>query len=50
MHRDEEIVFADAGYQGAIKRGDATGVLRQERMRSAKLKALIKSNAIDALN
>lgn len=49
LHGEEEVVFADAGYQGAMKRTDATGVAWQVAMRPGKRKALDKSNPIDAL-
>jgi IS5 family transposase len=49
LHGDEEVVFADAGYQGAMKRNEATGVLWQVAMRPDKRRALDKSNPIEAL-
>ena len=44
-----EVVFADAGYQGAMKRQQATGVQWQVAMRPGKRKALDKGNPIEAL-
>jgi IS5 family transposase len=49
LHGHEDVVFADAGYQGAMKREDATGVPWQVAMRPGKRRALDKSNPIDAL-
>ena len=49
LHGQEEVVFADAGYQGVMKREGATGVQWQVAMRPGKRKALDKSNPIDAL-
>lgn len=49
LHGQEEVVFADAGYQGAMKREEATGVQWQVAMRLGKRKALDKSHPIDAL-
>ena len=49
LHGDEEVVFADAGYQGAMKRNEATGVPWQVAMRPGKRRALDKSNPIEAL-
>ena len=46
---EEEVVFADAGYQGAMKRQQATGVQWQVAMRPGKRKALDKGNPIEAL-
>jgi IS5 family transposase len=40
LHGDEEIVFADAGYQGAMKRPEATGVQWHVAMRPGKRRAL----------
>lgn len=40
LHGDEEIVFADAGYQGAMKRPEATGVRWHVAMRPGKRRAL----------
>ena len=47
LHGDERIVFADAGYQGASKRAEATGVnwqVWQVAMRPGKRRALSKSS------
>lgn len=49
LHGEEEVVFADAGYQGAMKRPEATGVQWRVAMRPGKRKALAKSDPIDAL-
>ena len=49
LHGDEEVVFADAGYQGAMKRNEATGVPWQVAMRPGKRRALDKGNPIEAL-
>ena len=49
LHGQEEVVFADAGYQGAMKREEATGVQWQVAMRAGKRRELDKSNPIDAL-
>jgi IS5 family transposase len=38
LHGDEQVVFADAGYQGAPKRAEATGVQWQVAMRPGKRK------------
>ena len=38
LHGDESVVFADAGYQGAEKRAEATGVTWQVAMRPGKRK------------
>ncbi len=46
LHGEEEVVFADAGYQGAMKRDDATGVPWQVAMRPGKRRALDKGNPI----
>ena len=40
LHGKEEIVFGDAGYQGADKREEATGVAWQVAMRPGKRKAI----------
>ena len=40
LHGDEEIVFADAGYQGAMKRPEASGVPWHVAMRPGKRRAL----------
>ena len=50
LHGQEEVVFADAGYQGAMKRREATGVQWQVAMRPGKRRALDKANPIDALS
>jgi IS5 family transposase len=42
LHGEEAIVFADAGYQGAMKRQEATGVEWQVAMRPGKRRALDK--------
>ena len=39
LHGEEEVVFGDAGYQGADKREEATGVAWQVAMRPGKCKA-----------
>ena len=39
LHGEEQLVFADAGYQGASKRPDATGVAWHVAMRPGKRKA-----------
>ena len=44
LHGDEEIVFADAGYQGAMKRPEATGVRWHVAMRPGKRRALDLAN------
>ena len=44
LHGDEQIVFADAGYQGAGKRPEATGVDWHVAMRPGKRRALDKSS------
>ena len=49
LHGDEEVVFADAGYKGAEKRKEATGVARQVAMRPGKRRALDKADVIDEL-
>ena len=49
LHGDEEVVFADAGYQGAMKRNEATGVPWQVAKRPGKRRALDKGNPIEAL-
>ncbi len=43
LHGDEQVVFADAGYQGAQKREEATGVDWQVAMRAGKRRALGKN-------
>ncbi len=40
LHGDEAVVFADAGYQGADKRPEATGVAWHVAMRAGKRRAL----------
>ena len=40
LHGKEKVVFADAGYQGADKRPEATGVKWQVAMRPSKRRAL----------
>ena len=42
LHGQESVVFADAGYQGAAKREEATGVPWQVAMRPGKRRALDK--------
>ncbi|HFP9222557.1 TPA: IS5 family transposase [Raoultella planticola] len=42
LHGEEAVVFADAGYQGAAKRPEATGVDWQVAMRPGKRRALDK--------
>ena len=49
LHGQEEVVFADAGSQGVIKRQEATGVQWQVAMRPGKRRSLDKTNPIDAL-
>ena len=49
LHGQEEVVFGDAGYRGAMKREEATGVQWQVAMRPGKRKALDKGHLIDAL-
>jgi IS5 family transposase len=44
LHGDEQVVFADAGYQGAAKRAEATGVDWHVAMRPGKRRALDKSS------
>lgn len=43
LHGTETVVFADAGYQGADKRAEATGVKWQVAMRPSKRRALADS-------
>ena len=43
LHGQESVVFADAGYQGAAKREEATGVEWQVAMRPGKRRALDKN-------
>jgi IS5 family transposase len=50
LHRQERVVFADAGYQGAARRPDArAGVNWRIALRLGKRRALDRSNEIDAL-
>lgn len=50
LHGQEQVVFADAGYQGIDKRPDAkAAVIWHIAMRPGKRKALDKSNAADAM-
>jgi len=50
LHGQEQVVFADAGYQGIEKRPDAKAdVIWHIAMRPGKRKALDKSNAADAM-
>ena len=49
LHGDEQVVFADAGYQGATKRAEATGVDWQIAMRPGKRRALDKNSAWGSL-
>ena len=44
LHGQESVVFADAGYQGAAKRAEATGVDWQVAMRPGKRRALDKNS------
>jgi IS5 family transposase len=44
LHGQESVVFADAGYQGAAKREEATGVDWQVAMRPGKRRALDKNS------
>ena len=44
LHGEETVVFADAGYQGAAKREEATGVPWQVAMRPGKRRALDKNS------
>ena len=44
LHGDEQVVFADADYQGATKRLDATGVDWHVAMRHSKRRALDKNS------
>jgi IS5 family transposase len=44
LHGDEQVVFADAGYQGATKRVEATGVDWHVAMRPGKRRALDKNS------
>jgi IS5 family transposase len=45
LHGEETDVFADAGYQGSMKRPEATGVVWHVAMRPGKRRALDKSRA-----
>ena len=49
LHGEETVVFADAGYQGATKRLEATGVDWHVAMRPGKRRALDKQTALGAL-
>ena len=49
LHGQEEVVFGDAGYQGADKRAEATGVQWQVAMRPGKRRKLDKSSAWGSL-
>ena len=49
LHGEETVVFADAGYQGADKRPEATGVAWQVAMRPGKRRALDKQTKLGAL-
>lgn len=49
LHGEETVVFADAGYQGAMKRPEATGVNWQVAMRPGKRRALDKQTKLGAL-
>ena len=49
LHGEEEIVFADAGYQGAAKRAESTGVDWHVAMRPGKRRALDKKTKLGAL-
>ena len=44
LHGEEAVVFADAGYQGAVKRPEATGVAWHVAMRPGKRRALNKNS------
>ena len=44
LHGEESVVFADAGYQGAAKRPEATDVEWQVAMRPGKRRALDKNS------
>lgn len=50
LHGQEKVVFANAGYQGAMKREEATGVRRQVAMRPGKRRALAKCDPTDAMS
>ena len=49
LHGDETVVFAKAGYQGAAKRPEATGVDWHVAMRPGKRRALDKQTKLGAL-
>lgn len=49
LHGEEEVVFADAGYQGAMKRPEATGVPWHVAMRPGKRRALDMRRECDRL-
>ena len=49
LHGEETVVFADAGYQGATKRPEATGVDWHVAMRPGKRRALNKQTKLGAL-
>ena len=49
LHGDETVVFADAGYQDAAKRPEATGVDRHVAMRPGKRRALDRQTLLGAL-
>ena len=49
LHGQEQVVFADAGYQGAAKRPEATGVAWRVALRPGKRRTLDKRSPIDAL-
>ena len=49
LHGEETVVFGDAGYQGATKRPEATGVDWHVAMRPGKRRALDKQTALGAL-
>ena len=49
LHGNEIVVFADAGYQGAAKRPEATGVDWHVAMRPGKRRALDKQTELGAL-
>lgn len=44
LHGEEVVVFADAGYQGSVKRPEATGVNWHVAMRPGKRRALYKNS------
>ena len=44
LHGEESVVFADAGYQGAVKRPEATGVAWHVAMRPGKRRVLNKNS------